>query len=205
VEWCDRFSYSGSLTDGLINDKYDEMRTSWFRKKEWFHRIGLYDEVYEGASGDESGDERWHEVERLYRQLKRNYEERGDFPRGGDFHIGEKEARRQGNNRWGPRLLLNTYRALSKYGERALPAFSWLLALVPIFALIYFLLGASTCPLCEPSYPDALISSLEATLYPVRPVGFEDFWPQIFSIVQRIISPILIALLALALRQRVKR
>jgi hypothetical protein len=78
--------------------------------------------------------------------------------------------------------------------------------LIPAFALLYFALGATTCIPCEPvSYPDGLLSSLESTFYPVQSVGFIGFWPQFFSIVQRVISPILIALLALALRQRVKR
>ncbi|MCS3860573.1 uncharacterized protein YjbI with pentapeptide repeats [Salinibacter ruber] len=148
---------------------------------------------------------RWHEVEQLYRQLKRNYEKRGDFPRGGDFHIGEKEARRKNSETGGTlKFLLYAYRALSKYGERALPPALWLVGLIFLFALFYQ--GATTCPTCEPLvYSEAIIPSLEASFYPVRSVGFQEYWPQFFSIVQRIISPILIALLALALRQRVKR
>lgn len=192
VTWCDEFSVDGWFT------------RDWFRRNEWLRRVGLYDEIHEEKRSE---TERWHEIERLYRQLKRNYEERGDFPRGGDFHIGEKEARRRNpETRWGPWFLLTAYRALSKYGERALPATFWLLGLVPTLALFYFLLGASTCTLCDPvSYPEALLSSLEVTFYPVRPAGFQDFWPQLLSIIQRVASPIIIALLALALRQRVKR
>lgn len=150
---------------------------------------------------------KWREVERLYRQLKRNYEERGDFPRGGDFHIGEKEARRRSPETSGTlKFLLYTYRALSKYGERALPAVFWLVAAVLSFALLYHLSGATTLATTgEVTYSGALIYSLEATLYPVESVGFLGFWPQFFSIVQRVVSPVLIALLALALRQRVKR
>jgi uncharacterized protein YjbI with pentapeptide repeats len=37
----------------------------------------------------------WSQVERLYRELKQNYEDRRDYERAGDFHYGEKEMRRQ--------------------------------------------------------------------------------------------------------------
>jgi uncharacterized protein YjbI with pentapeptide repeats len=203
VKWCEDVSSDGRYFN------------------EWFRRVGIYDEIYEqnqegsseeaGADGEEKSDSEsvpsWSEIERLYRQLKRNYEDRGDFPRAGDFHMGEKVARRQiSQTQWDAQVLLYAYRALSKYGERALPAALWLATLVPAFALLYYALGATTCLSCESlSYPDAFLSSLEATFYPVRPVGFQDFWPQFSSIVQRVISPVLIALLALALRQRVKR
>ncbi len=195
----------------------EEVSSDGWLFEEWFSRIGLYDEVHEqNQDQEDESSERdnsetdippWSEIERLYRQLKRNYEERGDFPRGGDFHIGEKEARRRNpETRWGPWFLLTVYRALSKYGERALPATFWLLGLVPALALFYFLLGASTCTLCgSVSYSEALLSSMEATFYPVRPVEFQGFWPQLLSIIQRVASPIIITLLALALRQRVKR
>lgn len=198
VKWCEDVSSDGWLF------------------QEWFRRVGLYDEVYEqnqyeGTEEDKASEEEsappWSEIERLYRQLKSSYEERGDFPRAGDFHIGEKVARRQNSQtHWSVRFLLTIYRGLSKYGERALPASFWLVGLVPVLALIYFLLGASECSLCgSVSYLEALLSSLEATFYPVRPVGFVEFWPQLLSIIQRVVSPVLLTLLVLALRQRVKR
>lgn len=104
VKWCDDFAVG------------EWFSLDWFREKEWFNRVGLYDEVEEdckrrslfdvvhttlGRMGSSDGmrwplfegeddpeeeePEQWREVERLYRQLKRNYEERGDFPGGGDF------------------------------------------------------------------------------------------------------------------------
>src|SRR5207247_7719253 len=38
-------------------------------------------------------------IERLYRQLKQNYQERGDHERVRDFHYGEKEMRRRNPQR----------------------------------------------------------------------------------------------------------
>jgi hypothetical protein len=51
----------------------------------------------------------------------------------------------------------------------------------------------------------ALVLSGEATLFPVRSAGFENDGPRALNLVQQGLSPILLALLALALRQRVKR
>jgi len=199
VKWCEKASSDG------------------WRCNEWFDRVGIYDEFAKTGGIDPYDPEEWidrrpwPEIERAYRQLKRNYEARGDYPRGGDFHIGEKVARRKRawenlSSEWGQWVLLSLYRALSKYGERALPATFWLVGVVLSFALVYVMLGATSGPFCEPvSYSNALLSSLEATFYPVRPVGFETFMPRLTSFVQRLISPVLIALLVLALRQRVKR
>lgn len=191
VKWCSEVSSDGRCFD------------------EWFWRIGLYDEVYEqnqeDNSGEKQGDEGsssppWFEIERLYRQLKRNYEDRGDFPRAGNFHIGEKVARRQNpQTHWGACSLLTAYRALSKYGERALPAFLWLLFIVLACA------GAYAANPCTEGCFEALRLSTQATFFPVQPIELEGPGVGWVNLFQRIVSPLILFLLALALRQRVKR
>jgi uncharacterized protein YjbI with pentapeptide repeats len=194
---------------------------------EWFRRAGLYDEVIEDEKyrslGDilrttfgrigspkgphwtlfelrqNSGQGRWSEVERLYRQLKRNYEERGDFPRAGDFHIGEKEARRKNPRTNGPlKFLLYAYRALSKYGERALPAGAWLLFVIFACAGGYAYFGPE-------EYLTALRHSFQASFFPVSPIEIKGSGVEWVNLFQRVVSPLILFLLALALRQRVKR
>jgi uncharacterized protein YjbI with pentapeptide repeats len=196
VEWCDELADRSALYG------------------EWFSRVGLYDEVTPVPEQGESSDRRpWPEIERLYRQLKLNYENRGDFPRAGDFHIGEKEARRRNpETQWGPWLLLTAYRALSKYGERALPAFFWLTFVTLVSMTGYVFLeaipGGETVPLSPENTTDwmqGLAISIETAFFPVRPAGFQSAAPRLLNVAQRILSPPLIALLALALRQRVKR
>lgn len=108
---------------------------------ELFSRDGLYEEIAEESENGERWVDRnpgenekqrpWPEIERLYGELKKNYEAKGDFPRAGDFHIGEKEARRRNpNTSYQMKALLWAYRTLSRYGERALPATIWLLTIV---------------------------------------------------------------------------
>jgi hypothetical protein len=94
---------------------------TWPRKNgRWI----VYDEIAPVEAADESGEEGggrrpWSRIERLYRDLKQNYEDRRDYERAGDFHYGEKEMRRQ--NPETPRELrffLWLYWLFSGYGER---------------------------------------------------------------------------------------
>lgn len=191
VRWCEK----------VTGDRWVE--------REWFNRVGIYDEVVEAESDSQS----WPEIERLYRRLKLNYEKRGDFPRAGDFHIGEKEARRRNpETRWGPWLLLNAYRALSKYGERALPASLWLVGTILVCTAGYVFQGAipggsasALSPGNLSGWARGLVVSAESTFFPVQSADFQNVGPRLLNVFQRVISPPIIALLALALRQRVKR
>lgn len=198
VDWCTRVS-----SDGFCFD-------------EWFSRSGIYDEIIKSNSEQKVGNHSsWEEIEQAYRQLKVRYEERGDFPRGGDFHIGQKVARRKSAWRnlskdWGQWVLLSLYRGLSKYGERALPAIVWLVALVLGCAAGYLAMGGVTESVCLTSwsiqdFSQALLLSGEATLFPVQSAGFQKLGPRTLNLLQRTVSPVVIALVALAIRQRVKR
>jgi hypothetical protein len=77
--------------------------------------------------------DRYGEVERLYRNLKLNYEEPGDYKNAGDFYYGEMEMhRRAGKWRWFPCYWYTLYWFLSGYGERPSRALG---------LLVVFLLG----------------------------------------------------------------
>jgi uncharacterized protein YjbI with pentapeptide repeats len=68
----------------------------------------------------------WSQIERLYRELKQNYEDRRDYERAGDFHYSEKEIRRQNpETNWVLRLFLTLYWLFSGYGERYLRPLLW--------------------------------------------------------------------------------
>lgn len=209
--------------------KIDFTGAQWCKEvsyDEWFTRSGLYDEIasapnepLQNQTQSEKPSQRYFkkrpwgggsqaEVERLYRQLKKNYEDRGDFPRAGDFHIGEKEARRRNPiTSWGMSLLLFIYRALSKYGERATPAFLCLFGLILVSATGYYSLMdvLPNNPHSTMTPLGALRLSLEATFFPLRPLGLNDGVVWMINLLQRLFAPLLLGLLALAIRQRVKR
>lgn len=50
--------------------------------------------VYDELCYADNIEEEWGRLERLYRELKQNYEDRKDYARAGDFHFREKEMRK---------------------------------------------------------------------------------------------------------------
>ncbi len=91
--------------------------------KKMLSRQTVYDEIVLRTNKQGS----YEEIERLYRDLKVNYEEKKDFQRMGDFHYGEMEMHRLGSP-WRRRFPLswyNLYWALNGYGERPLRALTW--------------------------------------------------------------------------------
>ncbi len=146
-------------------------------------------------------------VRRLYLELKRNFEEKKDWNTAGDFHFGEMECRRKMKGCWKRNIfsLEALYFGLSGYGERPWRAFRILLEFVLVlFPLLYMLSEGKTIT----NYFTSLLDSLNvATLIRLgKPTEtITGFWKPIVAVTELIVVPILIALLALALRRKVKR
>jgi uncharacterized protein YjbI with pentapeptide repeats len=172
--------------------------------------VCVYDELL--SLDQRAGEMPWGQLARLYRELKQNYEDRRNYLRSGDFHYREKEMQRRNPEMpWNHRALLWIYWGLSGYGERVLPPLGWLMGLITGSALLYILFGATLVEADDPlswRWMDgwhAVYYSLRVSLLQnpsellLRPVS------QFVHTAQIIFSPILIGLLALAIRQRVKR
>jgi len=169
-------------------------------------RSAVYDEV------DSSS---WAHIERVYRELKQNFDDRRDYERVGDFHYGEKEMRRKdakdrGPRFWGLRAMLFLYCWVGGYGER------WFR---PFMSAVVLLVASTWCYLhwdllrIKETGPVQDIGIRETGLYSLKvmtllkPSNFEpaSFWGDFVSTLQSLLGPILIGLFALALRQRLKR
>ncbi len=173
-------------------------------------RVGVYDEIAPLAEGE---TRQWSHIERVYRQLKQNYEERRDYERACDFHYGEKEMRRKNPETaaWLRRVLW-LYRWAGGYGERCLPPLFWTGCLFLASTLGYLWWG-----LCHKGETTRLALTslwdwLRAAHYSLRvmfllkpddlvPVGYA----KLVHTVESLVGPLLIGLFALALRQRLKR
>jgi hypothetical protein len=148
-------------------------------------------------------------VERLYRQLKANYEEERDFKRVGDFHYGEMEMHRRGSpwRQWLPFSWLNLYRVLSGYGERPLRAFIWLLLLIPAWAGLVWGLGVSQAGSQNPiNYWDTLLFIFEKVTLQRPPLLEGITWlGRVMGNLSVLLLPGQAALFILALRNRLGR
>lgn len=173
-------------------------------------RFGVYDEVVLLEKGETRA---WSHIERLYRELKQNYEDRKDYERAGDFHYGEKEMRRKNpDTSWGLWFVLSAYWLVSGYGERWVRPLLWLAGLLVISTIGYLWFGlslkGSSAALMWWTGLD-LATALEYSMRVMTllkpdnlvPVG----WSRAVNLVQSLLGPVLIGLFALALRQRLRR
>jgi uncharacterized protein YjbI with pentapeptide repeats len=183
-------------------------------------RLVVYDEIaspYEkerNISISEFRARSLFRIEKIYRQLKQNYQERCDHERVSEFHYGEKEMRRKNpTTGLALRCFLTLYWLLSGYGERYLrPLISAAILLVSS-TFLYLKLGlhpkdASLAPFALTNTSDWL----RAGHYSFRVMTLlkpDDLIPsdnaQWINTIQSILGPVLFGLFALALRQRLKR
>jgi uncharacterized protein YjbI with pentapeptide repeats len=164
-------------------------------------KLGKRDAVYDDIASMPMGNAREPaHLERLYRELKQNCEDRHDYEGASDFHYGEKEMRRQNPKTAKPlRWVLWLYRWISGYGEDYVRALECVLGLAVVCAFIFWCLG-----FCA---QQAVFYSLRVMLHLkpeaiAEPVGWGVGFIFIF---ESILGPVLIGLFGLALRQRLKR
>jgi uncharacterized protein YjbI with pentapeptide repeats len=171
-------------------------------------RYGIYDETVSEPS-------QWSQIEELYRQLKQNYEDRHDYERAGDFHIGEKEMRlRNPETRLDLRIVLLIYKFLSEYGENYRRPLVWLILLWLLTSLTVLYIGLAMksensvivlSPISQSDFGWALLYGFQTIIH----ITGKEFMPQGFAwmihMSASILGPILIALAGFALRQRLKR
>ena len=180
-------------------------------------RIGVYDET---VSRRQESRPPWGRMERLYRELKQNYEDRRDHSRAADFHYAEKEMRRMNpDTPLGLRVLLTTYWLLSGYSERYLRPLIWFLALLLGSSLGYMQCGLrlkeGAAVLRAETWSislDHLWPWAKTLFYSFRVMTLlrpEDLIPIGYSkaihSAQSLLGPLFLGLFGLAIRQRLRR
>jgi uncharacterized protein YjbI with pentapeptide repeats len=152
--------------------------------------------------------DKYGEVERLYRNLKINYEKEGDYKNAGDFHYGEMEMHRRASKwRWFPLYWYNLYRFLSGYGERPSWALGWLaLFLFSLAGLVWWRGLEIANPQQWAGFGDSSIYILQkATLQRPEWAKPATFGGQLLSTLSVLLIPGQAALFLLALRNRLGR
>jgi uncharacterized protein YjbI with pentapeptide repeats len=175
-------------------------------------RVLVYDEIA-SVDTEDGGRRPWSQIERLYRELKQNYEDRRDYERAGDFHYGEKEIRRQNpDTAWGLRFFLTLYWLFSGYGKRYLRPLLWAGLLFVGSTIGYMWWGL------RPKAGEAKLAWasgwdwLQGTYYSFRVMTLlkpDDWVPvgcaHVIQTFQTLLGPLFLGLFVLALRQRLKR
>jgi len=177
--------------------------------------------VYDEIAPELKGVKKDHALlARLYRQLKKNYEEQRAYPEAGDFHYGEmemtlKQQRKEWSeeSKWWPKckkgfawFLTRSYKFLSGYGEKAERAIVISLAILLACMLFYFLGDIYGNKPMDPwsAFWDSLISSMGYMTFRLSQPP-SAWWAMPVMAVQALFGPIQLALVALALRRRFRR
>lgn len=155
----------------------------------------------------------WDYLERTYRELKLNYEQRHAYREMGDFHYGEKEAlRRNPNTPLGTWALVRLYRITAGYGERVTQPLLWVLGVFIVPFIVYWWGAFNVLDnnghfiTYTGHWFNALILSAKTGFFlrPEAPPSSEWFALLVY-VAQSVLSPVFLGLLALAVRQRLKR
>ena len=176
------------------------------------NRISVYDEI---KSLEENKTLPYPHIERIYRQLKKNYEDQGDSERAGEFHYSEKEMRRKNpDTKIILKCLLTIYWIISGYGERYLRPLLSAGVLLFLCTFAYLALGIGLESTCQTKLKltsatdwgrTANYSLQVMTLQ--KPTGYNlcNLVGNFVRTFQSIFGPITLGLFALAVRQRLKR
>lgn len=138
----------------------------------------------------------------VYRDLRHSFEAKKDLMNAADFYYGEMEMRRHNQYAQFPeRLIITLYWIISGYGLYATRALLCLLITILLGAVTLFQFGFTK----QPSLMESLIYSFRSAIPGLQPSGnltISGEWIEIFL---SIAGPVLAALAALAIRERVKR
>jgi len=177
-------------------------------------RNGVFDEILHNQQRSD-GKTYSAPVEALYRGLKKNYEERQYHSMSGDFHYGEKEMRRHSPQlRQSHKRLLWIYRVLGGYGESLKrPVIAASLLLLVSSVLCYFGAAESQAKNVNAAKLSILQESVQSVIYSfrvmfllrpdeLRPAGILG---QAVQTIQMTLGVLFLSLIALAVRQRLRR
>ena len=207
--------------------KFPDDQLKWFNKIISIHREGLVDEIWNEVVSEENQleyDEAYFpQVEIIYRQLKRNFEDKRDYARAGDFHYGEMEMKRLQKSKFKQYISLTAfYKYFSGYGQKWFRAFSWFTGFVVLFMFLNlkFLVPKEKLKIetinnskisvealyVPPTNIDAFIYTFNTmTLREDRRFEITDSISSLFVIFQSAIGPTLLALMFLAIRRQFRR
>lgn len=201
-------------------------------KNQVFKRELIADEIWNEIAKEEDkveyGSTHFNQVEILYRQLKRNFEDQRDYARAGDFHYGEMKMKCKQLPRWRQFASLNfLYKVISGYGQKWYQGLISFLVLALLFSIpnMYWihppketlaqyemgeanscLAGYEICP--EVYWPQTFLFTLKVMTLN-KSLNYElkkAIWLGGFAVfLQYLIGPTVIALMVLAIRRQFRR
>ncbi|MBI3587383.1 MAG: pentapeptide repeat-containing protein [Ignavibacteriales bacterium] len=167
----------------------------------FYSRNVVYDEIAENLK-----DKNYPLIEKVYRDLKKNYENRGSYGEAGDFHYGEMEMRRLSQKKFFQYVSLTSfYKYLSGYGEKHWRAIFWLVFFLLIYLGIYRLIEYNSQPFWESLGKSAFHTLEVVTFQSDRLYAPATPWGRLADMFLKIIVPLQATLTILAIKRKFKR
>ena len=134
------FLFRGQVTADLIKCLFHRsiIENVAFIDCIWPRKYVIYEEEHKN---DKEINLSFAQLETIYRDLKQNMQDHGDYIRAGEFYYREMEMRRKGASKR-ERFWLSLYKAIAGYGERSQNTAAVSASIVFLFAFLY---GASDC------------------------------------------------------------
>jgi uncharacterized protein YjbI with pentapeptide repeats len=153
--------YNTNLSNALFMNcdvsRINFSKTTWRKRKRNQKRMLFEEELplsnlYAEPLRAEGGDRDYSLIAETYQQLKKNFDNRGDYWKAGDFHYGEMEMQRLSvrpgrewlrfRRSWHPHLSFTAwYKYASAYGESFVRPLILILSVLALFTFVYPFIG----------------------------------------------------------------
>jgi uncharacterized protein YjbI with pentapeptide repeats len=167
----------------------------------------IYGEVH---MEDEDIGLSYSQLETIYRDLKQNMQNHGDYNTAGKFYYREMEMRRKGSTSWKNRIWLNIYRIVGGYGEGPLNTAAVSGLIIILFALAYGISGCLQYTVQNPCLSQQIKDSIYFSFVTFTTLGLGDISPasdlgKFLICCEAVIGAFLIALFVVVFARKMMR
>jgi hypothetical protein len=164
-----------------------------------------------GERGSEERIQRYKDAEGSYRRIKHSLSNEGDYEKAGEFYIREmrmKRKRYKEQKRYRTWIALWIYALTTGYGEKWRNVVMTALAIVLIYAVAYYAVGAIS-PTGDSGYSPDFRECLYFSIVTFTTLGYGDYAPitqyQLLAVSEAFIGAFSIALFVLVFGRKVMR
>jgi uncharacterized protein YjbI with pentapeptide repeats len=152
----------------------------------------------------------YNQLETIYRDLKQNMQNHGDYDTAGKFYYREMEMRRKGSTSWKNRIWLNIYRIVGGYGEGPLNTAAVSGFIIILFALAYGISGCLQYTVQNPCLSQQIKDSIYFSFVTFTTLGLGDISPandlgKFLICCEAVIGAFLIALFVVVFARKMMR
>jgi uncharacterized protein YjbI with pentapeptide repeats len=204
-----KFFFTGSITANLKKAMFHcaYLQNIAFIDCEWPKNHRVYEEEH---MNNEEINLSFSELETIYRNLKQNMQNHGDYSTAGELYYREMEMRRKGATRIRERAGLGVYKYLAGYGERYWNTAIVSTFIVSLFAILYGALDCLHYSVENPSLQQKIIDVIYFSFVTFTTLGLGDIAPattlgKVLICIEAVIGAFMIAVFVVVFVRKMAR